>query len=200
LIAPSQWIFDEFSKSSVAKIFNVEVIPNVQGNLKFRNKRKPNLSVVRLGYASKYSKSWIKGFDLLQSLIEESKRFGIKFEFIYMNDFEDSEFISSRFWSEIDFLLVPSRMDNSPNVIHEAKINGVPVIASDVGGIGELLSSETDILFDVKTFNPRNLLNKIVNYSSGIQNRTNNTKFQTQYEASQIKALNKLINLYGFKV
>lgn len=200
LIAPSQWIFDEFSKSSVAKIFNVEVIPNVQGNLKFRNKRKPNLSVVRLGYASKYSKSWIKGFDLLQSLIEESKRFGIKFEFIYMNDFEDSEFISSRFWSEIDFLLVPSRMDNSPNVIHEAKINGVPVVASDVGGIGELLSSETDILFDVKTFNPRNLLNKIVNYSSGIQNRTNNTKFQTQYEASQIKALNKLINLYGFKV
>jgi glycosyltransferase involved in cell wall biosynthesis len=40
----------------------------------------------------------------------------------------------------IDVLIVPSLwLENSPLVIHEAFMAGVPVIASRIGGIGELI-------------------------------------------------------------
>ncbi len=200
LIAPSQWIANEFSKSVVADLFNVAVIPNVHGELNFADVKDSNPAVIRIGYASRYSNSWIKGFDLLKELIEESKQSEIKFDFIYMSDFEDSEFLNSSFWREIDFLFVPSRMDNSPNVIHEAKINGVPVIASAVGGISELLSNETDISFDIDSFQPSNLLARIADYSQLEKNKTGNRIYQNQYRSEQMSALDKLINLYGFKV
>ena len=200
LIAPSQWIANEFSKSAIAGVFNIVMIPNVHGELIFAQVKDANPVVVRIGYASKYSNSWIKGSDLLEALIEESKQSEVNFEFIYMSDFEDSESINSSFWREIDFLIVPSRMDNSPNVIHEAKINGVPVIASAVGGITELLSNETDILFDVKPFQPSDLLTRIANYSRPEKIKTNNNIYQNQYMEQQQSALDKLIRLYGFKV
>lgn len=200
LIAPSQWIANEFSKSIIADLFNVVVIPNVHGELNFADIKESNPEVIRIGYASKYSNSWIKGSDLLEELIEESKQSDVNFKFIYMSDFEDSESIDSNFWREIDFLIVPSRMDNSPNVIHEAKINGVPVIASAVGGITELLSNETDILFDVETFNPSNLLTHIANYSRLEKHKIYNRIYQNKYKSQQLIALDKLIRLYGFKV
>lgn len=199
LIAPSNWIAGEFAKSALARIFKVEVIPNVHGNLQYLDVRKPNRPVIRLGYASKYSNSWIKGSDFLQALIKESRRCETSFEFIYMSDFGDSESTNSNFWREIDFLLVPSRMDNSPNVIHEARINGVPVIASAVGGITELLSHETDLWFDIESFNPSNLLNKISNYFWSEQKNVIYKALQSQHEVDQQSALNKLIKLYGIK-
>jgi glycosyltransferase involved in cell wall biosynthesis len=52
------------------------------------------------------------------------------------------------FWGAIDFLCVPSNADNSPNVIHEAKLLGIPVLATRVGGIPELLNSDFDIVLD----------------------------------------------------
>ena len=91
LIAPSNWIAGEFAKSALARIFKVEVIPNVHGDLQYLDVRKPNRPVIRLGYASKYSNSWIKGSDFLQALIKESGRCETSFEFIYMSDFEDSD-------------------------------------------------------------------------------------------------------------
>ena len=200
LIAPSQWIADEFSKSATADVFNIVVIPNVHGELNFAEVKDANPAVVRIGYASKYSNSWIKGSDLLEALIEESKQSDVNFEFVYMSDYEDSESIDSSFWREIDFLIVPSRMDNSPNVIHEAKINGVPVIASAVGGITELISNETDISFDVETFRPSNLLTRIASYSRLEEHKINNRIYQNQYKNHQLSALDKLIRLYGFKV
>jgi glycosyltransferase involved in cell wall biosynthesis len=39
----------------------------------------------------------------------------------------------------MDVLAVPSRQDNSPNVIGEALINGTRVLGSKVGGITEIL-------------------------------------------------------------
>jgi glycosyltransferase involved in cell wall biosynthesis len=48
------------------------------------------------------------------------------------------------FWNLVDVLFVPSRADNSPNVIHEAKLWGVPVLTSDVGGIPEILDKSFD--------------------------------------------------------
>jgi glycosyltransferase involved in cell wall biosynthesis len=61
-----------------------------------------------------------------------------------LSDFDNQK----DFWQSIDVLLVPSRADNSPNVIHEAKLWGVPVISSSVGGIPEILNDKFDGIID----------------------------------------------------
>lgn len=55
-----------------------------------------------------------------------------------------------KIWSEIDFLIVPSLIiENSPTVILEAFSYGVPVIASNIGGISELVQDgENGFLFE----------------------------------------------------
>jgi glycosyltransferase involved in cell wall biosynthesis len=85
------------------------------------------------------SKSWIKGGDLVSAL-KMKYQDGAKYEFFALADFRDYR----DFWKSIDLLLVPSRADNSPNVIHEAKLWGIPVISSNVGGIPEILSHGFD--------------------------------------------------------
>ena len=66
-----------------------------------------------------------------------------------------------KFWGDIDYLLVLSRADNSPNVIHEAKINGIPVIGANVGGISELLNPEYDYLIEMNDREVDQILNII---------------------------------------
>ncbi|MBZ0297936.1 MAG: glycosyltransferase, partial [Anaerolineae bacterium] len=53
--------------------------------------------------------------------------------------------------SEIDVLVVPSRWyENSPNVILEAYEMGIPVIATDLGGMSELvLHEQSGLLFEI---------------------------------------------------
>ena len=66
-------------------------------------------------------------------------------------------------YSLMDILVVPSRQDNSPNVIGEALMNGVPVIGSNVGGIPELLHP-----FEMETLDttdPQLLASSILNAS-----------------------------------
>ena len=49
-------------------------------------------------------------------------------------------------------------MDNSPNVIHEAKQLGIAVIGTLVGGITELLDPDFDVLIEPKDLSARNIL------------------------------------------
>jgi glycosyltransferase involved in cell wall biosynthesis len=51
--------------------------------------------------------------------------------------------LDARFWSQIDVLAVPSRWpENAPMVVAEALIRGVPVLASQCGGIPEMVHTE----------------------------------------------------------
>ncbi len=54
-----------------------------------------------------------------------------------------------RVYADIDVLVVPSIWpENSPLVIHEALLSGVPVVASNIGGIPELIQhNENGLLF-----------------------------------------------------
>jgi glycosyltransferase involved in cell wall biosynthesis len=75
---------------------------------------------------------------------------------IYLNQIEDQN-SKREFWDKIDYLLVASRAENSPNVIHEAKNFGIPVIASDIGGISELLHKDFDIAIPKENINSRKI-------------------------------------------
>ena len=37
--------------------------------------------------------------------------------------------------------MIPSLLDNSPNVVYECLEDGIPFLASDTGGIGELVAA-----------------------------------------------------------
>ena len=65
------------------------------------------------------------------------------------------------FWISLDCLLVPSRGDNSPNVIHEAKQFGLPIIATEGGGITEMLFSDMDTLIDISDLSAESILSAI---------------------------------------
>ena len=68
----------------------------------------------------------------------------------------------SDFWGRIDLLFVPSRADNSPNVILEAKSVGIPTLASRIGGIPELLERNFDTLFSIESDSINEIFAKIV--------------------------------------
>ena len=111
-------------------------------------------------------------------------------------------FAIDKFWSDIDYLLVLSRADNSPNVIHEAKNRGIPIIASKVGGIEELLDSKYDIPVDLNDLNPQTLIEKFLKILQlGILPETSSVIFSRYQDYSRnsleehIKIYQELINI-----
>lgn len=65
----------------------------------------------------------------------------------------------------MDMVIVPSRADSCPNTVMEAMYNGVPVIASNVGGIPEILKDQS-ALFDPSI---KSLSNLILKYTSVLE-------------------------------
>jgi glycosyltransferase involved in cell wall biosynthesis len=150
-IAPSKWIAGEALRSHLLRDSSIHFIPNSLGPARhpisipdIRARRSPlNLNI---GIASMDENSHVKGGDVLASVVKflASRESGIRFKFL--NQIEDEKDFDSGFWSQIDYLLLLSRADNSPNVIHESKVRGIPVIAPNVGGMPELLTSPPDSL------------------------------------------------------
>jgi len=95
----------------------------------------------------------------------------------------------------IDVLLVPSRADNSPNVIHEAKHFGIPVIATAVGGITELLDPNFDELIPIDQLSAPVILGLLNNWH--IKNRKlNSTRTQHRFATYTSNSVNDHIDLY----
>ena len=138
VVGPSKWIVDLAQKSSVLKNVESQVVPNVLGGswlnivrgISFRKNLK-----FTVGVASLDPFSFIKGGDIIQRL--QSYLPSAEFSIIYLSEFPNTRQV--HFWEQIDCLFVPSREDNSPNVILEAKSLGIPVVASNAGGIPEIL-------------------------------------------------------------
>lgn len=73
--------------------------------------------------------------------------------------FKTSQEIAAAF-KDASMVVVPSYMENSPNVVCEAMVAGVPVIASNVGGIPSIITHrETGLLVEPK--NPKVLAEAI---------------------------------------
>ena len=148
LIAPSNWIMNQASASTLLSQATIRQIRNVLvGKLPERiteEKKTLKLNKLKLGVASMDPKSFLKGGDFISSL-EADSNFNESFDFKFLVDYEQME----NFWSDIDFLFVPSRADNSPNVILEAKLHQIPVIGTNVGGLPELLEDSVDILIQL---------------------------------------------------
>ena len=111
--------------------------------------------------------SYIKGGDITSEIEAEIAGRNLQIELIYFSQIKNQENSKRDFWDQIDYLLVASRAENSPNVIHEAKQFGIPIIASDIGGVSELLYQDYDIAI------PRQDINsvKILEILTGLKSR-----------------------------
>lgn len=168
LIAPSNWISLEAKKSTLLKEETTIFIPNTLGVKTIQ--LSPDLasarSAIRLGVASMDSRSYVKGGDITNGLSIEFRNQKLPFEITYLNNFPQNATGASEFWESIDYLMVLSRAENSPNVIHEAKQLGIPVIASKIGGITELLDEDFDIGIDAIDLNVNGVLETLKRISA----------------------------------
>lgn len=148
VVAPSHWISERLKSSKLGEKAVIRVIPNclVLEAPKFLNR--PFSNQIRVGVASMNPFSYIKGGDTVEKFIQFANLNPSRLQVFLMKDFQERN--KEDFWESLDFLLVSSRSDNSPNVIHEAHLRGIPVIASDVGGIPELMEPQFDILLDLR--------------------------------------------------
>lgn len=162
-IAPSIWIHNRAKKSTLMKYNEIYFIPNCLGDFgvteaKFRNKKIDLKNPKVIGIASKDSNSYIKGSDVVQALADLIKAKKYSYKIIYLNELSSTQIPERDFWGRIDLLLVPSRAENSPNVIHEAKKLGIPVIASAVGGINEILDPDFDEFIPIDALSAESIL------------------------------------------
>ena len=154
-IAPSRWMYELAIQSSGINSSQVKYIKNlhyIPASSEFKKLSKPKITkkYLTLGIASLDKYSSLKGSDLVNKIIEAVKLDKFLIDFVFLSDLAKGDTRYQSFWKQIDYLLVLSRADNSPNVIHEAKLHGVPVIATNVGGIPELLNLEYDYLLDLE--------------------------------------------------
>jgi glycosyltransferase involved in cell wall biosynthesis len=113
-----------------------------------------------------------------------------------MSNFEQNSKGKMKFWESIDYLLVVSRADNSPNVIHEAKQLGIPVIASKIGGITELLDLGFDIAIEPEDLNPSSLLDILSGTINGLPSQEMQQRMQRKFHDYVNQSVSSHIELY----
>ena len=159
LICPSVWLHTLAIESQILPKEHIHFIPNVH-NWQSSKTRDPiliqrsNPFCIEIGVASLDKSSPLKGGDFLSELMSIASVRKLQIKFVFLSDYDSRGESHEVFWENIDYLMVTSRADNSPNVIHEAKLRQVPVIGTQVGGITELLNPIIDIPIKVDDLAP----------------------------------------------
>ena len=200
VIGPSNWIVEKAKSSKTFKNVEVFHLLNHHGTLDKRvdtarliaRKNRDNLVI---GVASFDKNSPLKGGKIITEVQRSLNTQNSQIEIVYLADITDSDTKNLDFWSQIDYLLVLSVADNSPNVIHEAKYFGIPIIGSNVGGIPELLDPKNDYTIESSG-------NQISELESLLKSIESSFKYidplsiQNKYNRLSMAHLRKLIKLY----
>lgn len=162
LTTPSKFMVTQASKSWVMSSQKVIFLPNPIPKYEQTQVLKAidtGKNIFRIGVASANPDDPLKGGDLIYELEKILKTKVNDIEIVYLANYSSEKYFD--FWISLDCLLVPSRGDNSPNVIHEAKQFGLPIIATEVGGITEMLFSDMDTLIDISELTAESILSAI---------------------------------------
>ena len=199
-ISPSRWMQKESAKSKTSSGVPNIFIPNVLGpafNEPWISPAKAIGGKLRIGIASMDPTSYVKGGDVVSKLRSMSQASEGRFEFIFLTDHESSADGVKEFWGQIDLLLVTSRADNSPNVIHEAHHFGVPVIATQVGGISELLIGGFDYPISLDNMNASYLSSYFDEIGKSISLLDKSLPLKRGEVSHSKQAIEDYINLYS---
>lgn len=168
IVTPSAWLSELSRQSSLFKRFKHYVIPNIVDEQVFKLREKKSVrkelgikesSRVILFVANDVTNTRKGIAELLESIkhlttndllvctvgnkLEESQvNFTLKqFGFI------SSDEMMSKIYAASDVFVLPSHAENFPNTIVESLLCGTPVVASEVGGIPEQITSNNGLLF-----------------------------------------------------
>ena len=188
IIAPSNWMKENVNKSLLMREWPVSVIPNpinlniwspIDKNVARDSINLPrDFDLILFGSASG-TKSYHKGFDLLQEAIlkmENSKNikqiglviFGqskpktppkYNFPVFYLGYLNDPISLRTAY-SAADLLVIPSRVDNLPNMGVEANACGTPIVAFNTAGLPSIIKNKYNGYL-AKPFDVNNLLEGI---------------------------------------
>jgi len=151
VISPSNAMLHIVDKENGNKILNTAQIPLcINGEISIQIKRK---SPTKFIFASrndilKGGETLLKAIQLANKEIEENSTFYFigyepNVESLYPPNIVFKKFLPRNelleFYPECDVALLPSLFDNSPLFIYESMAAGLPVIATNVGGIPELI-------------------------------------------------------------
>ena len=198
-ISPSNWLDSEAKNSHLLHNQNTVFIPNTLGILKDSPREfalRSGSDTLNIGIASMEPNSYIKGGDITSSLEKLVKENDVPINFNHLRDFPQNNQGIQDFWSKIDYLLVISRADNSPNVIHEAKQRGIPIVASKVGGIKELLDSDFDVGLEIGDCTESNLLDVLKSLIGKELDSSSRKNMQSRYHAYSDSSVADHISLY----
>jgi glycosyltransferase involved in cell wall biosynthesis len=200
IIAPSMWIYKRAKESRLLSNHNVRFISNTLGDfgeLKSNQKQNfPNLNNPKtIGVASMDFNSYLKGSDIIKNLQELFIENSLDFNLVFLSEERFKGKYQLNFWQVIDVLLVPSRADNSPNVIHEAKRYGIPVIATAVGGITELLDLNFDELIPIDQLSASVILGILKEWNTK-NRKLHSTRMQHRFATYTSNSVNEHIDLY----
>ncbi len=186
IVGPSRWIIDLAKKSFLGKSSNFYFIPNGIDTSSFTFQeqqdsidmgRNEDQFVVSASIPS--PTNYRKGYDLLISILEmidcipnlkviligaKNDQLPASISAIFTG-YLSSEKQLSRVYSKSDLFILPSRMDNSAQVIGEASACGTPVAAFNVAGNSEYISNENGFL--ISPYNVDQFSKKVIAYASG---------------------------------
>ena len=197
LTAPSNFMVSQAAKSSIMSsqkvIFLPNLIPKYMNYNKSKNRIKSRNSF-RIGVASVDPYDPIKGGDLIYELEQFLEKDSNGIEIVFLANFPNEKYFD--FWNSLDCLLAPSRADNSPNVIHEAKQFGLPIIATNVGGITEMLFPDVDVSIDLSKLSLESILIAINNIKNKPHDIKQIERMQQSYFKYVSEPLKKTISIY----
>jgi len=200
-ISPSMFLMNKTKNST-----KISHTPTLMGeNLFSKPEVKRSISKfsdrITLGVATNGTFNLLKGDDILEKIkLDLNKSLKLpKFEILEARKMGEKAGRMERFYSSIDILLVLSRMDNSPNVIHEAHSVGIPVIATKTGGISELLNDDYDWGIDLENLNAQFIISGLRKYCERLRNvpflqESISRDFHNNRNLSQIEIIGQIFN------
>jgi hypothetical protein len=203
ILSPSRFNINEASISRTLNMSNLHYATNpIPESDKLKLKKSLSMNskkVLVIGIASRDPYDLLKGGALVREIVDSNQSYSDVFKLVFMRDYQRGN--TALFWQDIDALFVPSLSDNSPNVIHEAKLTGTPVIASRVGGITELLNPKIDVGIELVHLNFQGFLQALqtlrnldINFADLEENRSSHLRILESSLAKITEVYNQALN------
>jgi glycosyltransferase involved in cell wall biosynthesis len=224
LVAPSNWMKEKAIKSFEDFTPNVVMIPNAIPNIFFEKysklKARKNLDLPKDKILILFSSfggegDLRKGINLIIQLLNSKHNKDSNYEFITIGSFKNMHKFNKEkltnlgkidgnnklreIYKAVDIVLVPSLIDNLPQVATEAQACGRPVIGFNIGGMSDIvINNETGFLSNKKDLESlQNNINKAIK-NQLFDNKRCNQITNRAYKLWSNKVINNsYINLYN---